>query len=268
MVGVHSDNSTLEEWKDMAGLIKKKYPLSRGYLGQLHEVFEEFDKDHDQHLSLNELAEMFLTISKKVTALPATAQVASQEGAYLAKMFNKLATEHKALQENGILDLDDDVYFHPFKYHSLGNLAYIGNSAAFDLNGYSSVGGLLAMYAWRSVYWSEQVSMRTRFMLMLDWVKRGLFGRDLSKVSAEVALLTRVLIRTLYRIECWYGVGTVWMCDCLMPLSMSLFLSSSLACPASQPRHNGLQPLLDLVTYVRERCLKDASIGMNAEHVV
>jgi hypothetical protein len=33
------------------------------------------------------------------------------------------------------------------------------------------------------VYWSEQTSMRTRMLLMLDWVKRGIFGRDLSKVS-------------------------------------------------------------------------------------
>lgn len=29
------------------------------------------------------------------------------------------------------------------------------------------------MYAWRSIYWSEQTSMRTRAMLMMDWVKVG-----------------------------------------------------------------------------------------------
>jgi hypothetical protein len=34
-----------------------------------------------------------------------------------------------------------------------------------------------------SIYWSEQTSMRTRLLLMLDWIKRGIFGRDLSKVS-------------------------------------------------------------------------------------
>jgi hypothetical protein len=28
------------------------------------------------------------------------------------------------------------------------------------------------MYAWRSIYWSEQVSMRTRALLMFDWVVR------------------------------------------------------------------------------------------------
>ena len=31
------------------------------------------------------------------------------------------------------------------------------------------------------VCWSEQVSFRTRCLLMLDWVKRGVFGRDLSR---------------------------------------------------------------------------------------
>lgn len=39
------------------------------------------------------------------------------------------------------------------------------------------------MYLWRSVYWSEGVSMRTRLLLLVDWVKRGIWGRDLSKVS-------------------------------------------------------------------------------------
>jgi hypothetical protein len=34
-----------------------------------------------------------------------------------------------------------------------------------------------------SVYWSEQSSVRTKTLLMIDWIKRGIFGRDLSKVS-------------------------------------------------------------------------------------
>lgn len=40
----------------------------------------------------------------------------------------------------------------------------------------------LAMYAWRSVYWSEQVSSRTRALLMFDWIIRGIWGRDLSRL--------------------------------------------------------------------------------------
>jgi hypothetical protein len=39
----------------------------------------------------------------------------------------------------------------------------------------------------QSVYWSEQTSMRTRVLLMIDWIKRGIFGRDLSKVSVHLS---------------------------------------------------------------------------------
>lgn len=44
-----------------------------------------------------------------------------------------------------LLDIDDLVY-KPFTYHNLGSLAYIGNAAAFDLDGgWSFAGGLVAM---------------------------------------------------------------------------------------------------------------------------
>lgn len=54
---------------------------------------------------------------------------------------------------------------------------YIGNAAVFDLGKLSFMGGLAAMYAWRSVYWSEQVSSRTRALLMIDWIVRQVWFR-------------------------------------------------------------------------------------------
>jgi NADH dehydrogenase FAD-containing subunit len=69
-------------------------------------------------------------------------------------------------------DTADEAIMKPFKYQHLGSLAYIGNAAVFDLDGTSFMGGLAAMYAWRSVYWSEQVSARTRALLMIDWIVR------------------------------------------------------------------------------------------------
>lgn len=157
--------------------------LALTWLTPRRDVFSEYDKDEVGHLSLNQVADMFIKMSKKATTLPATAQVASQQGEYLGHMFGKLAKQYKVLKANDVDNLDDEVYYKAFRYNNIGALAYIGNSAAFDVKGYSQAGGLLAMYAWRSVYWSMQVSMRTRFMLMLDWVKRGIFGRDLSKVG-------------------------------------------------------------------------------------
>jgi NADH dehydrogenase len=59
----------------------------------------------------------------------------------------------------------------------MGSLAYIGNAAVFDFNGVSFSGGLLAVYLWRSVYFAQSVSTRTRVLSALDWGKRTVFGR-------------------------------------------------------------------------------------------
>ena len=129
--------------------------------------------------------------------------MAVQEGKYLAKKFTKLARQPHAPEANGLASTDDEALYRPFKYVHMGSLAYIGNAAVFDMGKFSFMGGLAAMYAWRSVYWSEQVSTRTRALLMLAWVvrwvmqfyilqlpgmsltswtHRGIWGRDLSKL--------------------------------------------------------------------------------------
>lgn len=70
----------------------------------------------------------------------------------------------------------------PFAYKHLGSLAYIGgNDAVLDMGKGLVYGGIGSEYLWRSVYFSEQVSIRTRLLLLMDWSKRALFGRDISK---------------------------------------------------------------------------------------
>lgn len=89
-------------------------------------------------------------------------------------------------------DLDDAVY-KAFEYKHLGSLAYIGNAAIFDYNGYSLSGGLLAVYLWRGVYFAQSVSFRTRCLLAMDWTKRALFGRGMlfrCSLSLNVTKLT------------------------------------------------------------------------------
>ena len=92
------------------------------------------------------------------------------------------------LEANGVgAEGADDAVAQPFRYTHLGSLAYIGNAAVFDLGRFSFMGGLAAMYAWRSVYWSEQVSMRTRALLMIDWVVRCVFCFSLGWVCVGAA---------------------------------------------------------------------------------
>jgi NADH dehydrogenase FAD-containing subunit len=47
------------------------------------------------------------------------------------------------------------------------------------------MGGLAAMYAWRSIYWNEQVSARTRALLMIDWIIRCVFSVRFSLVEFD-----------------------------------------------------------------------------------
>ncbi|KAI8454759.1 NADH dehydrogenase [Phakopsora pachyrhizi] len=211
-----------EEFESMIKQVRRKFPTAQVHIEKVRDVFEKYDSDHDNTLGLNELEVMFKEISNRLTTLPATAQVAQQQGKYLAKKFNQFQARNaiETIQKNDIAESDvDDILSDPFKYRHLGSLAYIGNSAVFDFGEkYGSFGGgLIAAYLvkyhfifflkisqiqnvfidfnglaftslifstkqWRSVYWSEQVSTRTRVLLMIDWIKRGIWGRDISKV--------------------------------------------------------------------------------------
>ncbi|EFJ45820.1 hypothetical protein VOLCADRAFT_105834 [Volvox carteri f. nagariensis] len=73
----------------------------------------------------------------------------------------------------------------PFEFLSLGIMAYVGSDKAltqveaFDvinLKLYGSVAFLL----WKSVYITKQVSFRNRVLILFDWMKARVFGRDIS----------------------------------------------------------------------------------------
>lgn len=170
-----------QDWRAVASDVRKRFPQAMGHLRRLDKLFAEFDKDHSGTLDFGELRELLSQIDSKLTSLPATAQRAHQQGSYLARKFNKMARAAPGLRANDIRDGDlDEALYKAFEYHHLGSLAYIGNSAVFDSGGgWSFSGGLWAVYAWRSVYFAQSVSFRTRFLMMMDWAKRGLFGRDL-----------------------------------------------------------------------------------------
>ena len=179
------DPKTMEinfaEWLDVGRRIRHRFPQAVDHLKRMDKLFEAYDKDQSGTLDFGELRELLTQIDSTLTSLPATAQRAHQQGQYLAHKFNKMARAAPGLKMNEVLDGDiDDAVYKPFSYRHLGNLAYLGNSAVFDLGGgWNYSGGLWAVYAWRSVYFAQSVSMRTRALLAMDWAKRTLFGRDL-----------------------------------------------------------------------------------------
>jgi NADH dehydrogenase len=171
---------TFEEWRGLARAVRKRFPQAAAHLKRLDRLFEEYDKDKSGTLDFGELHELLVQIDSKLTSLPATAQRANQQGVYLGRKFNKIAAAIPGFKANEVDfgDLDEAVY-KAFEYHHMGSLAYIGNAAIFDFNGLNFSGGLMAVYLWRSIYFAQSVSIRTRLLLAMDWTKRALFGRDL-----------------------------------------------------------------------------------------
>jgi NADH dehydrogenase FAD-containing subunit len=100
------------------------------------------------------------------TPIPATAQAAQQQGKYLARSLTRLA-------RNQSLD--------PFRYHHLGMLAYVGgNRALADLETFKGRGWATWLF-WRSAYISRIVSLKNKTLVLFDWIKAQVFGRDTSQ---------------------------------------------------------------------------------------
>jgi len=73
----------------------------------------------------------------------------------------------------------------------MGSLAYVGGAAAvldfsdskpflnrFNLQPLSGRG---AAYLWKSFYFTEMFTGRTKTLLAFDWVRTRLYGRDISR---------------------------------------------------------------------------------------
>jgi NADH:ubiquinone reductase (non-electrogenic) len=98
--------------------------------------------------------------------LPATAQVAQQEGEYLARLLNARARGKPERQ---------------FKYRNMGMLAYIGDRRALADTPYVKGYGYATWLFWRSAYVTKLVSFKNKVLVLFDWFKTALFGRDISR---------------------------------------------------------------------------------------
>nr|POF18625.1 external alternative nadh-ubiquinone oxidoreductase, mitochondrial [Quercus suber] len=139
-----------------------------------------------------------------------TAQVASQEGAFLARLFNQMAKTEEIENKLALLsdeqsaapskDSRDEIFANikdlqkrlkrvkqmgPFEYSHQGSLAYIGSEKAVAdiswLSGNVATGGQLTYLFWRSAYLSMCFSTRNRVLVIMDWMKTQIFGRDVSR---------------------------------------------------------------------------------------
>lgn len=139
-------------------------------------AFHAADVDKDQSLSVEEFQSFLLLVDKALKSLPATAQVAAQQGKYLGKLFTKHPDD--LYSKNGIAD-----EIKPFVYNHLGSFAYIGsNRAVLQMPGIGVFKGLATMWLWRASYTSECVGIRMKALVLGDWLKSATVGRDTSRI--------------------------------------------------------------------------------------
>lgn len=105
--------------------------------------------------------------------LPATAQVARQQGLYLARNFNRMARDTYYQKGHQIDAIEaKTLTFSPFFYRNFGMTAYLGTKrVAVDLGNRRFTDRFIAFWLWRSIYLNNLVSLRTRMMVAIDWVK-------------------------------------------------------------------------------------------------
>jgi len=99
-------------------------------------------------------------------ALPQTAQLAMQEGKHLSRILNDIARgkEPKA-----------------FRFKNLGMLAYIGEGKALADLPRIHWRGFSTYVFWRSAYLTRLVSLKNKVLVVFDWIKTWIFGRDMSR---------------------------------------------------------------------------------------
>ncbi|KAF9239999.1 NDE2, mitochondrial external NADH dehydrogenase [Melanogaster broomeanus] len=157
----------------------------------------------DTHLRMLGAPSIFAIGDCTSTSYAPTAQVASQQGAYLARMFKLIAkrdaleakleslTESKMEGEDVSKDVDkaavdikrrvDRIKLTPFEYSHQGSLAYIGSDKAIaDLPIFGrewSSGGVATYLFWRSAYLSTLFTFRNRMLVAGDWMRAKFFGR-------------------------------------------------------------------------------------------
>jgi len=147
--------------------------------------------------------------------LPATAQVAAQQGEFLGKLLSKdyvtnalgnnglhPVTTINSEQDKTIADkvaafaMGDGEIAPPFQFLDLGILAYTGSGSALAQVQVApgkgapnnedwtpvrlQIKGSLGFGLWRSIYLLKQTSVKNVVLVTLDWIKVALFGRDIS----------------------------------------------------------------------------------------
>ncbi|XP_031249271.1 external alternative NAD(P)H-ubiquinone oxidoreductase B1, mitochondrial-like isoform X4 [Pistacia vera] len=183
-----SGTLTVQEFQDVLDDILVRYPQLEIYLKNKHlrgvaDLLKDAEGNERTEVDIEGFKSALCHADSQMKSLPATAQVAAQQGSYLSRCFNHM--EQSAYNPEGPQRFRGSGRhrFLPFRYKHFGQFAPLGGEqTAAELPGDWVSMGHSTQWLWYSVYASKQVSWRTRILLVSDWTRRFIFGRDSSRI--------------------------------------------------------------------------------------
>ena len=136
--------------------------------------------DDDAALTRAEFADLLASIDRGLRSLPATAQVAKQQGEYLANLVGDGVVTGAAPVADNAAALGTALA--PFAYAHKGSFAYVGGDrAVLDAPIIGPILGRGAGVMWKGFETYSQISLRNIVLVSIDWVRTKVFGRDISR---------------------------------------------------------------------------------------
>ncbi|KAK1437958.1 hypothetical protein QVD17_03758 [Tagetes erecta] len=183
-----SGTLTVEEFHDIIDDIVIRYPqvelhLQNKHLSSVTDLLNDPDGNARKAVDIEGFKLALCQADSQMKSLPATAQVAAQQGTYLSRCFNKMDLAKITPEGPRRFKGTGRHEFLPFRYKHLGQFAPLGGEqAAAELPGDWVSVGRSTQWLWYSIYASKQVSWRTRVLVVSDWTRRFIFGRDSSRI--------------------------------------------------------------------------------------
>ncbi|KAK1260814.1 hypothetical protein QJS04_geneDACA021989 [Acorus gramineus] len=186
------DNSgtlTVKEIQDVLGDICERYPQvqlylksrdMRGLVDLLNDA-EGNERKENRELSIEEFKKALAHVDSQVKFLPATAQVSFCTCIHVCFGLHVPTYEYTDEEADTLTVMVLQCFRNMYKH--LGSFAPLGGEqTAAELPGDWISIGHSSQWLWYSVYASKQVSWRTRALVISDWMRRFIFGRDSSGI--------------------------------------------------------------------------------------
>ncbi|KAL6140032.1 hypothetical protein ACLB2K_058333 [Fragaria x ananassa] len=169
-----SGTLTVAEFRDVVDDIIIRYPQVEHYLQSKHmqdvtDLLKDSKGNDRKEVNIEEFKLALSLVDSQRKSLPATAQVAAQQGTYLSNCFNRRKQCEANPEGPRRFKGSGQHNFLPFRYKHFGQFAPLGGEeAAAELPGDWVSMGHSTQWLWYSVYASKQVSWRTRVLVSIS----------------------------------------------------------------------------------------------------